>query len=87
MLAAVGMAQVIQLPIAALATAGNMAAGTLDWRLAGGLGAGLAVGTAAGAAIAHAVPRATLRRIVALVLTLAGAAILARAAIGWLGAD
>ncbi len=80
-LAAVGMAQVIQLPIALLATAGNAAVGGIHWPLAATLALGLAFGTWAGAKIAHAVPRATLRSLVALVLAIVGAVILAK--VGW----
>ena len=80
-LAAVGMAQVIQLPIALLATAGNVAVGRIDWPLAATLAFGLAFGTWAGAKIAHAVPRATLRSLVALVLAVVGAVILVK--VGW----
>ncbi len=80
-LAAVGMAQVIQLPIALLATAGNAAVGGIHWPLAATLALGLAFGTWAGAKIAHAVPRATQRTLVALVLAIVGAVILAK--VGW----
>ena len=77
-LAAVGMAQVIQLPIALTATAGNLWAGAVDWTLASALALGLAGGTVGGAKIAHAVPQATLRRIVAAVLAIVGVAILVK---------
>lgn len=80
-LAAVGMAQVIQLPIALLATAGNLAVGLIDWPLAATLALGLAFGTWSGAKIAHAVPRTTLRQLVALVLAIVGTLILAK--VGW----
>jgi uncharacterized protein len=80
-LAAVGMAQVIQLPIALLASAGNLAVGLIDWPLAATLALGLAFGTWIGAKIAHAVPRATLRSLVALVLAIVGTVILVKA--GW----
>lgn len=75
-LASVGMAQVIQLPIALLATTGNVAVGRIDWLLAATLAVGLAIGTWAGAKIAHAVPRATLRSLVAIVLSAVGTVIL-----------
>lgn len=71
-LTAVGLSQVIQLPIALLATAGNLAYAGLDPTLGGFLGVGLAAGTWAGAKVAHAVPRAALRRMVSVVLVLIG---------------
>ena len=74
-LTAVGLSQVIQLPIALLATAGNLGYGSLDIVLGGLLALGLAFGTWAGAAIAHAVPRAALRRMVSLVLVIVGVSI------------
>jgi uncharacterized protein len=77
-LASVGMAQVIQLPIALLATVGNLAVGRIDWQLAAMLALGLAFGTWIGAKVAHAVPRATLRSLVALVLALVGTVILVK---------
>ena len=74
-LTAVGLSQVIQLPIALLATAGNLGYGSLDVVLGGLLALGLAFGTWAGAATAHAVPRAALRRMVSLVLVIVGISI------------
>lgn len=77
-LAAVGLAQAIQLPIAVAATGGNVLAGTLDIELGLLLGLGLALGTWAGAQAAHALPRAALRRFVSSLLVLVGGAILFR---------
>lgn len=74
-LTAIALSQAIQLPIALLATAGNALSGNLDLTLGVLLAAGLAVGTFVGARIAHAVPRAILRRAVAMVLVVVGAAI------------
>ena len=74
-LTAIALSQAIQLPIALLATAGNYFSGNLDLTLGVPLAAGLAVGTFAGARIAHAVPRTSLRRAVAIVLIVVGAAI------------
>jgi len=78
---AVGMAQVIQLPIALLATAANAAAHLIDPQLAIMLAVGLALGTWAGARIAHALPRATLKRVVAIVLATCGGVILLKVAV------
>ena len=81
MLAAIGSAQAIQLPIAAAATAGNVLDGTLDVSLGLALGAGIALGTAVGAKAAHALPTAKLRGLVAALLVAVGTAILLRLAI------
>lgn len=77
-LAAVGLSQAAQVPIALLATAGNFAYGDPDvsWGLA--LGVGLTIGTLLGAKAAHAMPREILGRIASGVLILVGALILAR---------
>lgn len=80
-LVAIGLAQVIQLPIAMLATAANGWSGLIDPVLALGLAIGLAGGTWAGARIAHALPVPALKKTVAVVLVLTGAAILARGAL------
>jgi hypothetical protein len=71
-LTAVGLSQVIQLPIALLATAGNLLYDSLDVALGGFLAIGLAVGVWAGAQIAHAMPRTALRRMVSVVLVVVG---------------
>lgn len=71
-LTAVGLSQAVQLPIATLATAGNIAYGRLDLVLGGAIAVGLAAGAAVGALVAHRVPRAHLRRTVACVLIAVG---------------
>ena len=78
-LVAIGLSQSIQLPIAALATAGNTYNGSIDWVLGGLLAVGMAFGTWAGARLAHAVPRAMLKRLISVVLTGVGTAILMKA--------
>lgn len=80
-LAAIGLAQAIQLPIAAAATGGNLLAGTFDAALALALGCGIVLGTWAGAKAAHVLPRALLRDFVAGLLVLLGGAILVRLAL------
>ena len=77
-LAAVGLGQTVQVPIAVLASAENLLAGHLDLRLGLLLGLGIAVGTAAGAQVAHALPGIVLTRLVAVVLLLVGALLLYR---------
>jgi uncharacterized membrane protein YfcA len=79
-LTAVGLSQVIQLPIALLATAGNFYSGSLDPALGGLLAVGLVGGVWGGARIAHAVPRAALRRMVSVVLLVVGVLIFIRVA-------
>ncbi len=75
-LTAIGLGQAIQLPIAAMATAGNSLLGTIDWRLGAILAVGLALGTWTGARLAHVVPRTQLKRLVSYVLVVVGAVIL-----------
>jgi uncharacterized membrane protein YfcA len=84
-LAAVGLSQVIQIPIAGLASAGNFIAGHLDPRLAILLSIGLTLGSAVGARIAHALPSLFLTRLVAIVLLLVGALLVVRSgqAMAW----
>ena len=79
-LTAIGLAQAIQLPIAAFATVGNLAYGHFDLTLGLVVGAALAIGAFAGAHGAHRVPQAVLKRIVALVLIAIGLAIAGRIA-------
>ena len=78
-LAAVGLSQVIQVPIALAATVGNVLYGTLDIMLAGILAVSLTIGSWYGAKLAHVVPRGSLRRIVSIVLVVIGVLILGSA--------
>jgi uncharacterized membrane protein YfcA len=77
-LASVGAAQVVALPIVIFSTAGYLLYGSVDFAL--GTTAGLvgAVGVVVGARIAHAAPAATLRRVVATALLCVGLLIAAR---------
>lgn len=79
-LAAIGLAQAVQLPIAVLATAGNVLAGSLDPLLGSILGFGIVFGTWSGAKLAHSLPRTTLRAIVSALLVLVGSMILVKLA-------
>ena len=79
-LVAVGLSQVIQLPVAIAATFGNVLYGQVDLVLGGILAASLTVGSWYGAKLAHAVPRATLRRVVSVVLVAVGMFILCNVA-------
>lgn len=86
LLAAVGLSQVIQVPIAALATIGNFQHGEVD------VGSGLAIavllvaGVLVGARVAHRLPGAQLKRMVAGVLIAVGASMAIRIIYGvWAG--
>jgi hypothetical protein len=79
-LASIGLAQAVQLPVAAAATGGFLLSGLLDVPLGLALAAGIAAGTWIGAKAAHALPTATLRRLVAMLLVIVGAAMLIRLA-------
>jgi len=71
-LATIGLSQAIQLPIAALATAGNLLAGQLDLRLGLFLGVALTVGSLAGARLAHVVSTVVLTRLVGALMLAVG---------------
>jgi hypothetical protein len=77
-LLSIGLGQVIQLPIAAVATLANLWQGRIDLLLGSVLALGLSLGIAAGVPLAHKLPQAALRRLVALTMLAAGAAIAAR---------
>ncbi|HWG79507.1 MAG TPA: sulfite exporter TauE/SafE family protein [Stellaceae bacterium] len=74
-LAAIGLGQVIQLPIAAIATLTNLWHGRIDLLLGSVLALALSLGIAAGVPLAHKLPQAALRRLLALTMLAAGAAI------------
>lgn len=84
-LAAVGLSQAIQLPVAIAATFGNVLYGQLDLVLGGVLAAALTIGSWYGAKLAHVMPRATLRQIVSVVLVVVGTFILGNVAWRLLG--
>ena len=80
-LTAVGLSQAVQLPIAALATAGNLIYGALDWAVSIVLAAALSAGAAGGAKFAHVVPRELLRPLLAWVLIAVGLFLTSRLAL------
>lgn len=82
LLTAIGLAQAIQVPIALVATAANLAFGLVDPVLASLLGAGTLVGAFLGARAAHGLPVAALTRLVGGVLLAVGALLLARLVLG-----
>lgn len=71
-LAAVGLGQAIQLPIAVLATIGNFAYGEVNLLLAGIIAVALMIGVVIGVRVAHSIPARLLKRIVAVVLVTVG---------------
>jgi uncharacterized membrane protein YfcA len=81
LLLSVGLAQAIQIPISAVATLANVSAGRVDFAFASLIAATLALGTALGVPLAHALPQRALRRLLAVTMLLAGAAIVARLAL------
>jgi uncharacterized protein len=80
-LTAIGLSQVIQLPISLLATAQNFYNGNLDPGLGGLLALGVPPGIWAGTGIAHMVPQAALRRMVSILLVSVGALIFSKIAL------
>ncbi|MDH3714992.1 MAG: sulfite exporter TauE/SafE family protein [Gammaproteobacteria bacterium] len=77
-LTAVGLSQVVQLPVAALASVGNFMHGSIDFAVGAGVAVLLMIGVALGARLAHNVSAATLKRMVAVALLAVGALLLAR---------
>ena len=80
-LAAVGLSQVIQVPIAASATLANYLYGTVDVVVGAAIAGGLMIGVAGGAKLAHFASQALLQRVVAGVLVAVGLFIIARISI------
>lgn len=77
-LTAVGLSQVIQLPVAALATAGNYLHGSIDLTVGLGVAVLLMIGVTLGARLAHRIPAAMLKRTVAIALLVVGGLLLVR---------
>jgi hypothetical protein len=75
-LTAIGLSQAIQIPIATLATLGNLRFGAIDWQLGAVLAGALSLGSWVGAKSAHAVPQQALKRLVSVVLLIIGLLIL-----------
>jgi uncharacterized membrane protein YfcA len=82
LLLAVGLGQVIQLPISAVASYANLRAGLVDVPLGTELAVCLALGIALGTPLAHSLPQRTLRRVLALSMLLAGLAMGVRLVVG-----
>ena len=78
-LSAIGVSQVVQIPVAISSTLGNVLFGQVDFSLGTTLGLVAAAGVVIGTSIAHAVPILTLRRTVAVSLVASGVLIAVRA--------
>lgn len=79
-LTAIGLSQAIQLPIAALASFGNVIYGTPDYVLARLLAAELSIGSWFGEKLVHVTPCTILKRIISEMLVLVGVLILIKVA-------
>ncbi|HET9155738.1 MAG TPA: sulfite exporter TauE/SafE family protein [Myxococcaceae bacterium] len=77
-LLAVGLGQVIQVPISAVATVANLRAGRVDLLSGSMLAAALAGGIALGTPLAHGVSHRTLRRLVSFAMLVAAVLMVAR---------
>ena len=75
-LTAIGLSQVIQIPISVTATAGNLMVGELNWQLGLALAVVMIGGSILGARTAHMLPVSFLKRLVAVLLVIVGAAML-----------
>lgn len=71
-LTAVGLSQVIQIPIAAFASIGNWMSGNLDVSLGLMIAAAMVAGTLSGALLMHRLPAEPMRKIIAYLLLLTG---------------
>ncbi|MFT5220503.1 MAG: putative membrane protein YfcA [Planctomycetota bacterium] len=74
-LAAIGLSQAIQIPIASFASIGNWMEGTLDVELGLVITAAMVAGTLAGSVLIHRLPEKPVRRFVALLLVGVGVGI------------
>ena len=74
-LTAIGLAQAIQLPIAAFASVGNYLSGNLNFDLVAVIATVLVVGAFCGAMLVHRLPTEPIRKLIAFLLVLVGTAI------------
>jgi uncharacterized membrane protein YfcA len=82
-LTAVGLSQAVQLPIASLATLGNLMYGSVNMIVGVTLAVALMIGAAIGARIAHSISRNMLKNIVAWVLVFVGIFMVVKLAQNW----
>lgn len=83
-LVSIGLAQVIQVPIAVLATVGNLTYGEVDLTIALLVAALLMIGVTGGARLAHTISVEALKRVVAWVMVGVGVLIVLRILSKWL---
>jgi uncharacterized protein len=81
-LPALGLGQLIQVPISAVASLAAWHAGRLDVRVGALLAVALSLGIAVGTPLAHALPQPTLRRLLGIAMLVAGLAVAVRLAVG-----
>jgi uncharacterized membrane protein YfcA len=74
----VGLSQAIQVPIAVMASVGNLWTGNVDLVLGASLSIGIVIGSTIGARMAHALPTFVLARVVAVALVLTGLLLIVR---------
>ena len=74
----VGLSQAIQVPIAEMASVGNLWTGNVDLGLGALLSIGIVIGSTIGARMAHALPTFVLARAVAIALVLTGLLLIVR---------
>jgi uncharacterized membrane protein YfcA len=74
-LAAIGLSQAIQLPIAAFASVGNWLSGNLNFELALVIASVMVVGSLGGALLVHRLPAEPIRKLIAFLLIFFGAGI------------
>ena len=84
-LTAVGLSQAVQLPIASLATAGNLLYGSVNIIVGFTLAIALMIGASIGARVAHSISKIMLKNIVAWVLVFVGIFMVVRLTQNWLG--
>ncbi len=81
-LLSLGLGQLIQVPISAVASLAALREGRLDVRLGAFVAVALSLGIAVGTPLAHALPQPTLRRTLGIAMLVAGLAVAVRLALG-----
>ena len=77
-LTAIGLAQAIQLPIAAFASTGNWLSGNLNLELVAWIAPILVVGAFCGAVVVHRLPTEPIRKLIAYLLIIVGVGLAAQ---------
>ena len=71
-LTSIGLAQVIQVPVAMFATLGNTWNNLIDWQMAGSISIGVAFGSFLGGQVSKIIPVTRIRQFVAFLLLASG---------------